>query len=73
MVRQEAFDVPDVDRLIQQAPAAVGLAGVGADPAADGGKDVLLPHQVQGLLVTACPGEGDVALGIDAQGAVGLA
>ena len=59
--------------LIQFGPAAGVFAGMGADPAADGGQHIVLPDQIQGFRVSAGLGQGHIPLGIDPQGAVGLA
>ena len=73
VVSEKTLDVPDGNRIVHAASAAGILAGVGADPAADAGQDVVPPDQRQGLCHTFPPGKGHISLGIDAQGAVFLA
>ena len=73
IVGQEALDGADGHRVVHPAAATGLLAGVGAHPAADAGQDVVPPDQGQGLVVAALGGQGDVALGVHAQGAVFLA
>jgi len=66
-IRDEALDVVDAHRLIEQvAPAALDLARPRAHPAADGGQGVLLLDETDGLAELPQGRERDVALDVDA-------
>ena len=72
-VGNEALDVPYGKGLVDFASSACGLAGVGADPSAYAGQNVVLPDQLKRFGVLASARQGHVSLDIYPERAVGLA
>ena len=72
-IGHEALEVHDVDGLFDLAPHAGLLAGMVADPAADGREGVLLFDELEGFLVLARGDEGHIALDADVGGTGRLA
>ncbi len=64
-VGQESLDAVDVERLFHQVPAALLLAGPGADPADDSGHRVVPSDELHRLGVTAVGHQAEVALHVD--------
>jgi len=48
-IRYKPLDIPDGHRLIELRPPAGGFTGMGADAAADAGKNIVPPNQLQGF------------------------
>ena len=65
LVRGKALQIADGHGLIQFGAAALGLAGMRADPAQDPGQGQPLHDELHGFLVFAHLDELDVALDID--------
>ncbi len=61
-IGQEAVQLSNGQGLIHVIAGAVAFAGVVAHPAADTGKGVLLPEQIQGFAILALIDQGDVPL-----------
>ena len=68
VVADEALDRADRQRLVDRAAAAVPLAGMGADAAADRRERIVLPDEPVGVHIASGGDEGHVARHVDARG-----
>ena len=70
IIRQKSFDVTNGHWLIQFPAPACLFTRVGADSAADAGKDIVFSNHLKRFLKPADPGQCHIGLGVNPQGAV---